>query len=196
MLSPDARWQQHSPATVSAAAFGAPCVARVVVVVADEETASGLGLAGGAVSVLREAPSSPPGLNSAVGQGARWAARHHPADPVVVLTADLPTLTSSSLDRGLCTFGGQLRAYVPDRSGVGATALVALRPDLLCPRFGQGSARAHRETGAVELSGADERLRLDVDTLADLARAVSLGLRQHSLTTWTSSGPGCVTATN
>jgi len=45
----------------------------------------------------------------------------------------------------------------------------------LSPRFGPGSAQAHRASGAVELTGAWPGLVRDVDTEADLRAALALG---------------------
>ena len=46
----------------------------------------------------------------------------------------------------------------------------------LAPRFGTDSARRHRDSGAVELTGAWPGLRHDIDTPEDLAQARRLGL--------------------
>ena len=46
----------------------------------------------------------------------------------------------------------------------------------LNPLFGAGSARRHREDGAVELTGSWPGLRCDIDTPADLQEARALGL--------------------
>lgn len=165
-----------------AAATAAQHVGRILLVVGDSETERCLAQAG--IRILRESPIATPGLNSALRQAALWVDRHHPDDPTVVLTADLPTVTPEALDATLGALRHYERAYVPDRSGTGTTVLSASRPAQLRPRFGVGSAQAHRRTGAVRLAGVDPRMRLDVDTLPDLASAAHLGLGYHTLTVW------------
>jgi 2-phospho-L-lactate guanylyltransferase len=66
---------------------------------------------------------------------------------------------------------------VVDQPGTGTTLLAAAPGVPLDPHFGVGSARAHEESGAVpiELPGIDS-VRRDVDTAADLAHAVQLGV--------------------
>ena len=66
------------------------------------------------------------------------------------------------------------RAFVADADGTGTTLLTGVRT-ALAPRFGHGSARAHRAGGAVELTGSWPGLVRDVDTDADLRAAVALG---------------------
>lgn len=170
---------------VIAAAMSAREVGRLLLVTGDDETERRLAAAG--VRVLRESPEAAPGLNSALRQGALWAGRHHPEDPAVVLTADLPTLTPDTLDVALAALRHHQSAFVPDRSGTGTTMLSANRPGLLRPRFGVGSARAHRATGAREVAEVDPRVRHDVDTTADLTSAVPLGLGERTRTVWRTS---------
>ncbi|PWJ56355.1 2-phospho-L-lactate guanylyltransferase [Quadrisphaera granulorum] len=104
--------------------------------------------------------------------------------PVAVLLADVPSLLpadlATALDeaRGVLDAGGT--AVVPDADGTG-TVLLAGRlrgpeTSLLRPRFGPGSALAHRRDGAVPVGMGLARLRRDVDTPAELEQARELGL--------------------
>jgi 2-phospho-L-lactate guanylyltransferase len=155
-----------------AAALRAPGVARVVVVT-DDPAATRAMTAAGAV-VVPDEPDA--GLNPALGHGARTAALIAPADGVALLSADLPALRPAELGAALRAAGRGGRAFVPDADGTGTT-LLATGPGLpVLPRYGPGSAAAHRETGAVELSGDWPSLRHDVDTAADLRAAADLGL--------------------
>ena len=86
------------------------------------------------------------GLNPALAHGARNAT----GPAVAALSSDLPALRPAEL----------------------AAALAAA---LASPRFGPGSAQAHRASGAVELTGAWPGLVRDVDTEADLRAALALG---------------------
>jgi 2-phospho-L-lactate guanylyltransferase len=65
---------------------------------------------------------------------------------------------------------------VADAPGTGTVLLTAPPGVPLDPRFGVGSAAAHRASGAVPLTGPWPSLRRDVDTAADLADAARLGL--------------------
>ena len=66
-----------------------------------------------------------------------------------------------------------------DAAGTG-TVLLAAAGTALLPAFGAGSARRHAESGARRLDGRWPSLRRDVDTVADLAEAVRLGLGRHT----------------
>ncbi len=68
------------------------------------------------------------------------------------------------------------RAFVADAEGTGTTLLVAAPGVTLDPRFGGGSAARHAASGAAALDGEWPGLRRDVDTPADLAAALALGV--------------------
>lgn len=99
------------------------------------------------------------------------------AAPTAVLFADLPCLRPVEVANALAAArsAGQL-CFVPDHEGTGTTFLAAPRSDQLTHRFGVGSAALHAQVGAVALEGDWPGLRLDVDTPADLAAAVRLGV--------------------
>jgi 2-phospho-L-lactate guanylyltransferase len=95
---------------------------------------------------------------------------------VVALSADLPALRPDELTAALAACGPG-RSFVIDLPGTGTTMLAAGPGVWLDPRFGVGSALAHQASGAVPvtLTGIDS-VRRDVDTAADLAQAVGLGV--------------------
>jgi 2-phospho-L-lactate guanylyltransferase len=95
-----------------------------------------------------------------------------------VLLADLPCLRTSDLTDALAAARG--RAFVPDAAGTGTTLLIAPAGDVLDPRFGVGSARAHAASGAVEIGGGLDSLRLDVDTTEDLEAALVFGVGKYT----------------
>jgi 2-phospho-L-lactate guanylyltransferase len=114
------------------------------------------------------------GLNRALSYGAASL-----SGPVAALTADLPALRpqelAAALDRAsdaACVDG---RMFVADADGAGTVLLTAASGMALAPRFGPGSAAAHRASGAGELTGDWPTLRRDVDTPDDLATARALG---------------------
>jgi 2-phospho-L-lactate guanylyltransferase len=94
---------------------------------------------------------------------------------VAALAADLPALRTGDLTAAL-TAAGPGRSFVADAAGTGTVLLAATSGVELEPCFGPGSAAAHAATGAVELTGDWPSLRRDVDTGAELAAAVVLGL--------------------
>jgi 2-phospho-L-lactate guanylyltransferase len=149
-----------------AAAVRCPAVGAVLVVTDDPAAAElvrGLG--------ARTVPDEPDrGLNPALEHGARSA----PGPGVAALSSDLPALRPAELAAALTAAETAPRCFVPDAEGTGTTLLTALGVELE-PRFGPGSARAHRDGGAVELTGDWPGLVRDVDTEADLRAALALG---------------------
>ncbi len=151
--------------TITAAAAGAE-----VLVVTDDDliaaAAAGLG--------ARVCPDPPgAGLNAAIRHGESIAGLTRAR---IALTADLPALRPSELDAAIDAASGTTRAFVADHHGTGTALLWAGRGVPLDPRFGPGSARRHAASGARPLSGDWPSLRLDVDTVADLVAAASLGV--------------------
>lgn len=163
-----------------AAAGAASRVERVLVMSTDPEVAAGLTARG--VSVEPDGPR--PGLNAALSHGSRLL-RRDGATVVGALQADLPALTPADLDAALdaaldAFAAGAARAFVPDADGTGTTLLLAAPGAPLAPCFGRGSARRHRGSGALALTGPWPGLRRDVDTGEDLRAAVDLGLGEHT----------------
>ncbi|MCW0213623.1 MAG: 2-phospho-L-lactate guanylyltransferase [Pseudonocardia sp.] len=173
-----------------AAARAAALVGEIVVVTSDPEVSAGVTALG--AHVLADEPAD--GLNAALRRGAAWhhvrrAGRALATAGVAALQADLAALHPDELDAALAgahvlfASGAASRAFCADAHGDGTTLLVAAPGVALDPRFGPGSAAAHRESGAVALTGAWTGLRLDVDTEADLreARAAGIGPRTGGL---------------
>jgi 2-phospho-L-lactate guanylyltransferase len=173
--------------TVSAA-LASSVVGRVVVVTTDHAV-SDLAVAVGA-DVIQDVPDA--GLNPALAYAAtlvrpKGATASLPG--VAALPADLPALRTEDLTAALraaeevawstagTAYGPEpLRGFVPDAAGIGTVLLAAPPGARLEPCFGWGSAVAHVSSGAVELTGNWPGLRRDVDTAADLAEAVALGV--------------------
>jgi 2-phospho-L-lactate guanylyltransferase len=167
--------------TVSAAVASA-AVADVLVVT-DEPRAAALVTALGA----RTVPDRPDGgLNPALAHGARATGSR----AVAALSSDLPALRPDELTAALAAAATAPRCFVADAQGTGTTLLTAAGVDL-APAFGAGSAERHRAGGAVELTGRWPGLSRDVDTAADLAAAVALGVgaRTGALLTGTCGRP-------
>lgn len=176
-----------------AAALASPVVGRVVVVCADPAPGEEAALLG--AEVVMDVPDA--GLNSALAYAAAQV-RRTTADGlepgVAALTADLPALRSEELSEALrraeevglersgraagSPLGPRVlaRSFVADATGTGTVLLAAPPGALLEPCFGPDSAAAHEASGAVPLTGAWPGLRRDVDTPADLAEALALGV--------------------
>jgi len=84
------------------------------------------------------------GLNSAITQGAQWAAQHH-ARSVIVVPVDLPLITSADLD-AMIDRGVEERCVViaPDRHEDGTNVLLLRPPDALQFAYGASSFNVHR----------------------------------------------------
>jgi 2-phospho-L-lactate/phosphoenolpyruvate guanylyltransferase len=149
-----------------AAALDCPVVDRVLVVTDDpaaRETVRALG-----AGTVGDEPDR--GLNPALEHGARAAG----GPAVAALSSDLPALRPAELAAALTAAAAQPRSFVADAEGTGTTLLTAVGA-LLEPRFGPGSAAAHRAGGARPLAGTWPGLALDVDTEAALRTALGLG---------------------
>jgi 2-phospho-L-lactate guanylyltransferase len=94
---------------------------------------------------------------------------------IVVLQGDLPALQPQELAGALAAAQAHPRSFVGDRHGTGTSALFAFGVPLQ-PEFGTDSAARHRQSGAIELTGAWPGLRCDIDTPDDLSAARRLGV--------------------
>jgi 2-phospho-L-lactate guanylyltransferase len=150
-----------------AAAVACPSVAEVVVVTDDPAAADVVRALG--ARPLADEPDR--GLNPALEHGARNAS----GPAVAALSSDLPALRPGELAAALRAAEAAPRCFVPDAQGTGTTLLTARGTPLL-PRFGTDSASAHRDGGAVPLTGNWPGLVRDVDTADDLRAALGLGV--------------------
>jgi 2-phospho-L-lactate guanylyltransferase len=149
-----------------------------VLVVSDQPALEArLRRAGLGVAVISE--SGHVGINSALRRGAS-ALRSQGFTTVVASVGDLPALKPESVVRILDASRPYPRSFIADASGIGTTILVVHGVEL-APQFQGRSAAAHHASGAVSLSAdaigspvADARR--DVDTEADLAAAIGLGV--------------------
>lgn len=160
-----------------AAALRCPAVARVLVVTDDPLAGAELSAAG--ALVVPDEPAG--GLNPALVHGWERARALRPAAPVAALSADLPALRVAELAEALGRVPVGGRGFVSDTPGVGTTLLAAAPGVALAPAFGGASRERHRSRGAWEITSADlPSVRRDVDTGADLAEALALGVGPHT----------------
>ncbi|MDQ3503949.1 MAG: 2-phospho-L-lactate guanylyltransferase [Actinomycetota bacterium] len=158
-------------ADVVTAAMRSRLVIRVVVVTDDPVAAQALTSIGAVV--VADEPAA--GLNPALRYGAELLRASLPDCGVAALSSDLPALRADDLDTVLAAVPAEGRAFVPDAERLGTT-LLAASPGLgLDPAYGEHSRLRHLDSGAVELPGS-AGLQRDVDTPADLATAVALGV--------------------
>lgn len=98
------------------------------------------------------------------------------AGRVFVIHADLPLLAPTDIAALLDAAVAAGAAIAPDRARAGTNALALVDPAGLQPAFGPGSFALHRamlpDAALVERAG----LALDIDTPADLDRALAAGL--------------------
>ena len=151
-----------------------------LVVVVTDELALVRAFAGSGVVAVPEGHGDD--LNATLLQGAAEALRRRPDLRPLAVCADLPALTGAALDEFL---GAQAAVgtdwFVADVAGTGTTTYLASTLEAFAPRFGPGSADAHRTAGAGEMSeAAPAGLRRDVDTPDDLADAVALGVGERT----------------
>lgn len=125
----------------------------------------------GALALREPAPRQ--GLNAAIAAAARLAWQRG-ARSVLVIPADLPMLSSSSLNRLLAAAEPNARAVLaPDRARRGTNALLVLRRTRLSWAFGEDSLRKHGERlsalGWAWVLCSIPELAFDLDTAEDLA---------------------------
>ncbi|QCX27024.1 2-phospho-L-lactate guanylyltransferase [Nocardioides jishulii] len=156
------------------AALAASRVRAVLVVTDDHRLASTL--AGVGCAVVPDGVSDD--LNQTLRLAAAEAVRQWPGTRPAALCADLPALTPQVLDAALEQARSAQVAMVADTAGSGTTLFTAAYEEFW-PRFGPGSRAAHLAAGAVEVAAAAP-LRQDVDSPADLGRALLLGTGPHT----------------
>lgn len=162
-------------ADVVTTAMRSRLVVRVLVVTDDTVAATALTSLGAVV--VADEPGA--GLNPALSYGAALLRASRVDCGVVALSSDLPALRTEDLDAVLATVPATGRAFVPDAERLGTTLLAAPPGLRLDPAYGERSRLRHLDSGAVELPGT-AGLQRDVDTPADLAIAVSLGVGPHT----------------
>jgi 2-phospho-L-lactate guanylyltransferase len=174
-----AAYPQHRPelarafaVDTTAAALDSPLVYAVLVVTDDPVVSADVTAIG--AHVVPDLPGV--GLNGALEHGAAVAAAQYPGMGIAALSADLPALRPAELSAVLAACTAD-RSFVIDEPGTGTTMLAAGPGIPLDPRFGVGSALAHQTSGALPIALTSiDSVRRDVDTAADLAHAVQLGV--------------------
>jgi 2-phospho-L-lactate/phosphoenolpyruvate guanylyltransferase len=159
-----------------AAAAKAPSLHGITVVTPDDAAAESARRLGAEILYDPTPDDHPDPLNNAI-VAAESVITSGPDPPpnIVVLQGDLPALQPQELAEAIAAARAHRRSFVADRHGSGTSALFAFGPPLK-PVFGPDSARRHRSSGAVELTGPWPGLRCDIDTPEDLAVARRLGV--------------------
>jgi 2-phospho-L-lactate guanylyltransferase len=147
------------------------CDAVEEVIVVTDDTRARLALQEVGARIIPDKPDA--GLNAALRHGAANAR----SALVASLSSDLPALRRDDLSEVLVAARDHRRSVVADLPGNGTTVYADTAATEFEPRFGPGSHDRHLRAGAVDITGlAAESVRRDVDTLADLRTAVSLGV--------------------
>lgn len=160
------------------AALDARGLAHITVVTPDEAAAAAAAELGTEVLADPTPDGHADPLNNALAIAERAVAASVPN--IVVLQGDLPALQTYELDEAITAARAHPRSFVADRHGMGTAALFAFGVPLH-PMFGRNSSMRHRESGALELTGAWPGLRCDIDTPDDLAVARQLGVGPATL---------------
>ncbi|BBZ27812.1 2-phospho-L-lactate guanylyltransferase [Mycolicibacterium madagascariense] len=155
------------------AASSVIAVRTITVVTPDAVAAEAVRELGARVHVDPTPADHPDPLNNAI--AVTEAAIRADTPNVGVLQGDLPALQPRELAEAIARARRHRRSFVSDRHGTGTSALFAFGVPL-APSFGTNSAGRHRDSGAVELTGAWPGLRCDIDTPDDLATALGLGV--------------------
>ena len=156
-----------------------PEVGQVIVVTTEPELEARARTVGGVILNDRPLLSLDP-LNDAIRLGRSWALVNAPAEPIVVIPGDLPSLTPGALSVALDAMSGFETAFIPDGEGSGTTLLSAATPRLLRPFYGEESGRRHFESGCHPIADVDPRVRRDVDTVFDFSCARELGIGEET----------------
>jgi 2-phospho-L-lactate guanylyltransferase len=159
-------------ADVATVVLACPRVALVLVVADSPDGLEPLQRMGAAVVV----DPAVRGLNASLRYAAGVAAARDSSYGIASLVADVAAVSVDQLTRALDAAAAAGTAFVPDAAGRGTTLVAARQWGSFLPEYGLHSRRRHREAGFVELDLDDVTgLRLDVDTLADLAALKALG---------------------
>lgn len=169
---------------VIAAATRCDSVERVIAITNDERARASVNELG--ASWVDDDPDA--GLNPALAHAQSFAGTQG-YDQVVAISSDLPALDARALAQLLDALPDGARGFVRDAHGEG-TVLLASSRAALDPRFGTSSARAHLDSGALDLTDAVAHpgLRRDVDTLEDLLDAQDIGVGTYTAALLASGG--------
>jgi 2-phospho-L-lactate guanylyltransferase len=155
------------------AIIGSTRVTRVTVITPDSEVVT-LGKSLGADAFLEENST---GLLSALDLGMQSVS---PSNGILIVLGDLPCLTIQDVDSFLTNAARHQSSFMCDSEGTGSTMWARVPGSNTKPRFGVRSRAAHRENGAVEISGSPGAHR-DVDTPTGLWDAIRIGVGPHTL---------------
>ena len=158
------------------AALRVPSLAGITVVTPDDLAAGAARDLGADVLPDPTPDDHPDPLNNAIAAAEAAVTQTATTPPnIVALQGDLPALQPQELAEAIAAARDHARSFVSDRHGTGTAALFGFGAALQ-PAFGPDSARRHRHSGAVELTGPWPGLRCDIDTPDDLMAARRLGV--------------------
>ncbi len=160
-------------ADVLAALAQTPTIGEILVVTDDAELHMRVD------SSVRIHRTNAKGLNPELAEGLLLIGK----EPVAIVAADLPCLTSEALAAALGLAEQYDRSFVTDVQGLGTTMLLAKDAQECVPMFGRRSHARHAQAGFQEIqpdstatAALMSRVRRDVDTALDLWDAVRIGV--------------------
>ena len=130
------------------------------------------------------------GINAAIGHAADSVRlTYGPDQPLFAMVSDLPCLTPAAVEALLTAAMNFDTSFLADADGTGTTSWCTRSPRPVTTHFGLASREAHAASGAIDLvdtSVARQRealapARRDVDTVDDLAQALTLGVGPATL---------------
>lgn len=147
-----------------------------ILVVTPDETAAARARARGLEAFLEPGEQ---GLCPAITAAASYVMARG-CEVMVVVPCDVPAVTAEEFSHLLTVHrAGRAFTIVPSHDGIGTNAIVVSPPDAVAPAFGGNSFAAHlsasRKAGLVPTVVSPSSLSLDIDTLEDCRRFVSLG---------------------
>ena len=164
---------------VLVAATESGAVSQVVFVTRDRRLSTELAELG--AITLPEPPELVGDLNAILAYGQRVVLSQTPGANIAITTADLATVTGASLRDLLNVTSPGSVSFVADHGGAGTTIVVNRTGRAVTTHFGANSADKHARANFNDLTmTAHPRLRLDVDTAADLELAYRIGLGPHT----------------
>jgi 2-phospho-L-lactate guanylyltransferase len=155
-----------------AAATGSGVFSSVLVVTSDPRVRQAMRRR--RVTVVAEKGTA--GLAGAVHEGCRWGRVQFPGAATLVVPSDLPSMTAKELAATVSRAVAYEASFVRDAFGKGTTLLYRSSQSQIRAHYGPGSAALHLAAGAEDLEGVAPAVRHDIDTLADLAGAMELGV--------------------
>ena len=122
------------------------------------------------------------GLNPALNQTTKWSIQNC-AEQVLILPADIPTVTSKDIDQLIKSASKNSIVISPSKNG-GTNAMLQTPPEIIVPAFGNDSFRKHTEQAISKHVKTkvyvSSHIMLDIDSGKDLSILLKTGKQTGS----------------